>query len=58
VEKYINKINLGDSLELLPSLPENSVDAIITDPPYELGFMERSIEGIETRGASFVFWGR
>ncbi len=29
----------GNSLELLPTLAENSVDAIVTDPPYELGFM-------------------
>jgi DNA modification methylase len=29
----------GDCLQLLPTLAENSVDAIVTDPPYELGFM-------------------
>jgi site-specific DNA-methyltransferase (adenine-specific) len=27
----------GDSLELLPTLPAGSVDAVITDPPYALG---------------------
>lgn len=30
---------LGDSLKVLKELPENSVDSVITDPPYELGFM-------------------
>ena len=26
----------GDNRAILPTLPENSVDAIVTDPPYEL----------------------
>ena len=34
-----NKILLGNCLELLKTLPSESVDAIVTDPPYELGFM-------------------
>lgn len=29
----------GNCLEVLRELPENSVDSIVTDPPYELGFM-------------------
>jgi len=32
-------IYTGDCLEVLATLPENSVDTCITDPPYELGFM-------------------
>ncbi len=32
----------GDCLELLPALPDNSIDSIVTDPPYELGFMGKS----------------
>lgn len=31
----------GDCLEVLKSLPDNSVDSICTDPPYELAFMSR-----------------
>lgn len=34
-----NKIIQGDCLEKLKELDDNSVDAIVTDPPYELGFM-------------------
>ena len=30
----INTITLGDSLELLKTLPDNSIDLILTDPPY------------------------
>jgi len=29
----------GDCIEVMRSLPDNSVDAVVTDPPYELGFM-------------------
>ena len=32
----------GDCLEELKKLKENSVDSIVTDPPYELGFMGKS----------------
>jgi site-specific DNA-methyltransferase (adenine-specific) len=32
-------IYTGDCLEVLATLPENSIDTCITDPPYELGFM-------------------
>lgn len=38
----INQIIQGDCLNVLKTLPENSVDAVITDPPYELGFMGKS----------------
>ena len=32
----------GDCIEIMRSLPANSVDSIVTDPPYELGFMGKS----------------
>jgi DNA modification methylase len=35
-------LHLGDSLHILPTLPDASIDAVITDPPYELGFMGKS----------------
>lgn len=33
------KLIQGDCLDVLKTLPDNSVDAVVTDPPYELGFM-------------------
>ena len=33
------KIILGNSLKELKELEDNSIDSIVTDPPYELGFM-------------------
>ena len=32
-------IHLGNCLEVLKGLPDNSVDSIVTDPPYGLSFM-------------------
>jgi len=32
-----NKIICGDALEELKKLPDNSIDLILTDPPYNLG---------------------
>lgn len=34
MEDKLNKIHLGDSLELMKLLPDNCVDLIVTDPPY------------------------
>lgn len=33
---------LGDCLATMRSMPNNSVDSIITDPPYEIGFLGRA----------------
>lgn len=38
----INSVNQGNSLELLKLIEDNSIDSIVTDPPYELGFMGKS----------------
>ena len=37
-----DRIINADCIEALKTLPDNSVDSIITDPPYELGFMGKS----------------
>jgi site-specific DNA-methyltransferase (adenine-specific) len=36
------QILLGDCRDRLKELPDNSIDSIVTDPPYELGFMGKS----------------
>lgn len=36
------QIYLGNNLDVLPMLESNSVDSIVCDPPYELGFMGKS----------------
>ena len=32
----------GDCLDVLPTLADNSIDSIVCDPPYELGFMGKA----------------
>lgn len=36
MDKYINKVIYGDCLEVLRELPDESVDTVITDPPYRI----------------------
>jgi site-specific DNA-methyltransferase (adenine-specific) len=36
------RVFAGDCREVLKHLPDNSVDSVVTDPPYELGFMGKS----------------
>jgi len=40
----------GDCQKILKSFPEASIDAVITDPPYELGFMSK---GWDKQGIAF-----
>ncbi|MBK9272899.1 MAG: site-specific DNA-methyltransferase [Saprospiraceae bacterium] len=35
----MNTIFQGDCLDILKTLDENSLESVVTDPPYELGFM-------------------
>lgn len=37
MEQFINKVIQGDCLEKLRELPDQSVDCLITDPPYSIG---------------------
>ena len=37
-----SQIFLGNCEDELKNLPDNSVDSVVTDPPYELGFMGKS----------------
>lgn len=39
---HTNQVIQGDCLDILKTLPENSVYSIVTDPPYELGFMGKN----------------
>ncbi len=39
------RILTGDCLELMRTLPDNSVDSVVTDPPYGIRFMGKSWDG-------------
>jgi DNA modification methylase len=44
---YFNDIINGDCLKVLPKLAEGSVDFILTDPPYLVGYKDRSGRSIQ-----------
>lgn len=46
----------GDCVELMKQMPDNSVDSIVTDPPYELGFMGKAWDGAGI-AYSLEMWG-
>lgn len=42
-----NTIILGDCLNVLPQIPSNSVNLVLTDPPYLVGYKDRSGRSIQ-----------
>ena len=42
IEKYVNRILLGDCIQVMGQMPEASVDCIVTDPPYMCRFQDRN----------------
>jgi len=48
LDDYLDKIHLGHCLRVLRELPDDSIDAVISDPPYGLGDREPTAEDIIT----------
>ena len=46
IKLEVNKIYLGDNLELLRQLDDNSIDSCVSDFPYNLGFMGKKWDTI------------
>ena len=42
VKSFMSSVYLGNALDVLGMLPDNSVDLILTDPPYGINYMSRS----------------
>lgn len=40
MKKFLNQVIQGDCLKLLPQIPDNSIDLVATDPPYELDWRQ------------------
>ncbi len=45
------KLHLGDCMAVLATMPANSVDAVVTDPPYGLEFMGREFDSLVPKWA-------
>lgn len=48
----------GDCLEIMKSLPDNSVETVITDPPAGIGFMGREWDRNKGGKANWIEWAR
>ena len=44
----INNVYVGDNIEVLKSFPDNSIDSVVTDPPYGLGKEPDAIEVLQS----------
>lgn len=44
IDKFANKIICGDCLEVMKEIPDNSVDLVLTDPPYNISQKDRIID--------------
>lgn len=51
-----NQILHGDALEILRTLPDNSVDAIVSDPPSGISFMSKSWDSDKGGRDSWIAW--
>jgi adenine-specific DNA-methyltransferase len=48
IQEFVNHVYHGDCLDLLPELPDRSVDFVLTDPPYLVNYRDqhgRSLAG-------------
>ena len=52
----MNRILQGDCLRVLPTLPVNSFDSLVTDPPASIGFMGQAWDGDRGGRQQWVAW--
>ena len=48
--QFINTIMLGNCIDVMRQMPANSVDFILTDPPYLVNYRDRSIQNDTNAG--------
>jgi len=53
--KHLNEIVQGDCVQVLKALPSNSVDLVITDPPYLVNYRDRSGRTVANDGGNAAF---
>lgn len=50
-----NVIIQGDALEVLQTIPDNSIDSVVTDPPYGIAFMGKTWDSFKSN-AQYAEW--
>jgi len=53
----MNRIYVGDCIEVMKAWPENTIDTIITDPPYGIRFMGKAWDGEDIEKTDVVVVG-
>jgi site-specific DNA-methyltransferase (adenine-specific) len=48
INRFIDKTICGDAQEILKKIPDNCIDAVVTDPPYGLSFMSRPWDSLKS----------
>lgn len=46
----------GDCLRILPTIPDETFDAIVTDPPYGIAYKSKRLGGIANDERPFIWW--
>lgn len=54
--KFENTIIHGDSLNILRELPDGCIDAVITDPPYGIGYESKAGKRIQNDKSPFIWF--
>jgi len=56
--KTKSRIIHGDCIDVLRSMPSESVDAIVTDPPYGIGYVNhyKPAPRVANDGAAYIWW--
>lgn len=52
----INQIHFGNNLDLLKNLPDNSVSAVVTDPPAGISFMSKGWDSDKGGRDKWIAW--
>ncbi len=50
------RLHLGDCLDILPTMEDESVGTFILDPPYSLSFMGKTWDSFDDKDGSFYDW--
>ena len=53
IHPFLNRIIHGDCVQVMQTIPAESVDLIVTDPPY-LGFFARTLELVHEGGGPLL----
>ena len=52
----MNKVICGDCLEVMKDIPEKSIDAVITDPPFGIGFKYTAGKDVANNAKAYWLW--